>query len=50
MAEDCGATIRGIVQFENIHISAVYNKAMNGLVTVGCPLTWRKEEYFKEEI
>lgn len=37
--EDCGHTIRGIVAFRNIYISAVYNKAMDGVVTAGCPLT-----------
>lgn len=37
--QDCGSTIRGIVSFRNIHVSAVYNKAIDGMVTVGCPLT-----------
>lgn len=37
--EDCGSTIRGIVPFQNIYISAVYNKSLDGMVTAGCPLT-----------
>jgi len=36
--QDCGETIQGIVPFRNIHISAVYNKAIDGVVTAGVPL------------
>ena len=38
-SQDCGETIRGIVKFQNIHVSAVYNKDLDGMVTAGCPLT-----------
>ena len=37
--KDCGDTIIGIVKFKNIHVSAVYSKELDGMVTAGCPLT-----------
>lgn len=37
--KDCGDTIIGIVKFQNIHVSAVYSKRLDGMVTAGCPLT-----------
>lgn len=30
--------IRAVVRFQNIHISVVYNRKMDGMVTAGCPL------------
>jgi hypothetical protein len=41
--QDCGSTIRGIVPFGNIYVTAVYNKRIDGMVTAGCPLTGEKK-------
>ena len=33
--KDCGPVIKGIVSFQNIHASVVYDKNLDGMVTAG---------------
>lgn len=44
LRREYATTIKGVVRYQNIYVSAVYNKKIRGMVTVGIPLCGKHSE------